>query len=139
MADGRNEGGECVKSVLKFLAILLLILASGLGGLYGLSWYLFRHYQEAEPKVEPVRELANHIRDHLDQQQPLPSSLNELLAEIDPAQLAKIRDYPMIWNPESDPVFVIMINEKHGFIIDREGHANWLWKREQVSKHFPNY
>lgn len=128
-----------MKRGLKFLAILLLILALGLGGLYGLSWYLFRHYQEAEPKVEPVRELANHIRDYLDQQQPLPSSLDELLAEIDPAQLAKIRDYPIIWNPESDPVFVIRINEKHGFIIDREGHANWLWKREQVFKHFPNY
>jgi hypothetical protein len=128
-----------MKRGLKFLAILLLILALGLGGLYGVFWCLFHHYWEAEPKVGPVWEVAYHIRDHLDQQQPLPSSLNELLAEIDPAQLAKIRDYPMIWQPDSDPVFVIRINEIHGFIIDREGKPSWLWKREQVSKHFPNY
>lgn len=128
-----------MKRGLKFLATLLLILASGLGGLYGFIWYQFHHYWEAEPKVGPVWELAGNIRILFIEQQPLPRSLDELLANLDPAQLAKIRDYPMIWNPDSDPMFVIRINEKHGFTIDRGGSPSWLWQREQVSKHFPNY
>lgn len=153
MADGGDEGGECVKRVLKIFAILLLILAMGLVGLYGFIWYQFHHYWEAEPKVEPVWEIAGKIHIRFIDQQPLPRSLDELLADLDPAQLAKIRNYPMIWQPDSDPIFLIRINEEYGFAIDRRGRPSWLWEaavqdgvrrfagdeREQVSKYFPNY
>ena len=139
MADGGNEGGQCMKRVLKIFAILLLIMAAGLACIHGFIWYQFHHYWEAEPKVEPVWGLAGHIRIRFNEQRPLPRSLDELLANLDPAQLEKVRGYPMIWNPDSDPMFVIRVNEKHGFIIDRGGSPGWLWQREQVSKHFPNY
>ena len=128
-----------MKKALKILVILLLILVSGFGAFYGYMWYRFHHYWEAEPKVEPVWAIAGQIRVRLDNRYELPKSLDELLATIEPAQLAKIKDYPMIWRPDADPMFVIRINEKHGFQIDRGGSPEWIWKRAQVNEYFPDH
>ncbi|MES2598108.1 MAG: hypothetical protein V4662_22430 [Verrucomicrobiota bacterium] len=128
-----------MRKSLKILAILLLILASGFAALYGYIWYRFHHYWEAEPKVEPVWAISHQIRQRIHDRLELPKSLNELIATLEPAQLEKIKDYPMIWRPDSDPMFVIRINAKHGFQIDRGGSPAWIWERAQVKEHFPAY
>ncbi|MEQ1751701.1 MAG: hypothetical protein ABL974_19935 [Prosthecobacter sp.] len=126
-----------MKKLLKVLCVIALAMAAGFAALYGFVWHEYHYYWEAEPKVEPVWEISYRIRELLNNRQELPTSLDELLATIEPGQLAKIKTYPMIWRPDSDPMFVIKINDKHGFQIDRGGSPSWLWKKEQVNNFFP--
>lgn len=129
MADGGDEERECVKIAL----IILGIVCAGLLALQGAGWLMFHHYWEAEPYVEPVYNLAAEIRGH--EKNELPSSLDDLLVKLDPKDIEKLKLKKMYWTPTSNPVFLIKINAKFGFLINQEGQPAWITQKD-LSKYF---
>ncbi len=107
-------------------------------------WFLFvvfsfqHYYGEAEPKVSAIYAIKTQLHSLHDNKEQWPASLNEILKQIPEYERAKIKDYPMKWQPESDPIFVMKVNKKYGFILDSSLNFQWLWEAEQVNQHFPS-
>lgn len=111
--------------------VVILLSLAGLGVLALAAVFTFhswsmRDYNEAECIQPVVWRLAGEIRRLKDHRQPLPASSEALLSCLNADERGALQKCVIHWDPLTDPVLLIEVNESYGFTVDAGGVPQWL-------------
>lgn len=118
-----------------------LIVCLFLGAMATYPAYLvisFQHYYgEAEPLADRLLQVWREVHQLENKGEPLPRTIEELLALLPEQDQKRFAGYQMDWNPAGDPRFKMRVNARYGFALT---HTQLLWitKSEELDALFPS-
>lgn len=117
------------------LIVCLLLAALIAHPVYKLA-SISHYYGEAEPLADCLAQIWREVSRLEKEGEPLPHTLEELLALLPEEDRKRFHGYQMTWNPEADPRFKMRINARFGFTLTRD-QMLWITKPEELDALFP--
>ncbi len=95
------------------------------------------YYGEAEPLADRLLQVWREVHQLENKGEPLPRTVEELLALLPEEDQKRFEGYQMDWNPAGDPRFKMRVNARYGFALT---HTQLLWitKSEELDALFPS-
>lgn len=117
------------------LIVCLLLAAVVAYPVYKLESFRY-YYGEAEPLAEHLIQVWREVSRLEKEGEPLPRTLEELLALLPEKDRKRFEGYQMTWNPEADPRFKMRVNARFGLTLTR-AQMLWITKPEELDALFP--
>jgi len=95
------------------------------------------YYGEAEPLADRLAQIWREVSRLEKEGEPLPRTLEELLALLPEEDRKRFEGYQMTWNPKADPRFKMRVNSRFGLTLTR-AQMLWITKPEELDALFSN-